>query len=186
MIADWFRGLKRSTGTSLSKTKIPTATLANWDPLRQAVFNRISRMEDTDLFLVYFTTEAKWRRFGEAPTLVIGRVEPMLGKAHDPLGVFINASGLIAAGIEPGSEVIGWSKAGFDVQDGKSGKSFGAGPLSEKEFAQAFLSAMDVFAMIYGVSSQSQIVTLGDPLFESILDATPGLARRKPGKYQLK
>lgn len=186
MIADWFRGLKKSTETSLTKTKIPTATMANWDPLLQAVLNRVSRLEDTDLFLVYFTSEAKWRRFGEAPTLVIGRVKPLMNKVNDPLDVFINASGLIAEGIEPGSEVIGWARAGFDVQESKTGKSFGAGPLPEQEFAQAFLSAMDVFAMFYGVSANSQIVTLGDPLFEEILDATPGLVRRKPGKYQLK
>ena len=186
MIANWLKGFIKSSETSLSKTRIPTATLANWDPLLHAVLNRVSRLEDTDLFLVYFTTEAKWRRFGEAPTLVIGRVKPLMNKVNDPVDVFINASGLIAEGIEPGSEVIGWARAGFGVQEGKSGKSFGAGPLPEKEFASAFLSAMDVFAMFYGVSAQSKIVTLGDPLFEEIMDSTAGLIRRKPGKYQLK
>lgn len=185
MIANWFRGLKKSSETSLSKTKIPTATFANWDPLLRAVLNRVSRLEDTDLFLVYFTTEAKLRRFGEAPTLVIGRVKPLMSSMNDSVDVFINASGVTADGIDPGSEVIGWARAGFDFQESKGAKSFGLGPLSEKDFAPAFLSALDVFAMFYGVSSNSHIVTLGDPIFEEVLDATPDLVRLKPGKYRL-
>ncbi len=93
-------------------------------------------------------------------------------KARDPPHVFINASGCIAEGIKSGSEVIGWSRAGFDVQQSKRGKSFGAGPLSEKEFAQAFLYAIHGLSMVYGVSANSHFVTLGDPLFDEILGAT--------------
>lgn len=186
MRSKWFRGLKRSADAALEKNEIPTLTLTNWNPLLQAVLKRVSSLEDTDLFLIYFSTYSRRGRFGEAPTLVVGGVQPLISASKYPVAVFINASGLIEEGIEPGSEVLGWARAGFDAQEGRSGQSFGAGPLSEQQFASAFLSAMDVFAMFYGVSALGHILTLGDPLFEEILDATPGLARRKAGKYQIK
>lgn len=185
MIVDWFRGLNRSTQTSLSKTKIPTATLANWDPLLHGVMERVSHFDQTDLFMIRFRNPRSNQAFGEHPTLVIGAFEPLIAPKHEQGSLFINASGLVDSGTVPGTQEIGWNRAGFHTQKGKRGDTFGKGPMSFAELPAALVSALDVFAMFYGVSERSAIVTLGDPEFEQILDRTDGIRRTALGSYQL-
>ncbi len=185
MIANWLKGLKKSTGTSLSKTKILIATLTHWDPLLQAVMERVSQFEETELFMIRFRNPKSKNFLGQYPTLVVGRVEPWLASGKLPDDLFIHAFGLIDSETVSGTEEVGWEKAGFDVQKSKKGNSFTRGPVSLTELPAALLSALDVFEMFYGVTERSSIAPLGDPGFEQILNRTPGMARRPSGNYQL-
>jgi len=112
-------------------------------------------------------------------------VEPLIPSKDAQASLFIHASGLLDSGTVPGTEEIGWIRAGFDAQKGKKGNTFGKGPMSFAELPVALVSALDVFAMFYGISERSLIVTLGDPEFEQILGRTFGIRRKALGSYQL-
>lgn len=177
--------MKNATSTALSRNRIPAATLANWDPLLLAVMERVSQFDQTDLFMIRLRKPKSNQTFGDYPALVIGVVEPLISSKHEQASLFIHASGLIDSETVPGTEEIGWNRAGFDTQKGKKGNTFGKGPMSFAELPAALVSALDVFAMFYGVTERSSIVTLGDPEFEEILDRTEGVKRRTLGNYQL-
>jgi hypothetical protein len=185
LIANWLKGLKNSAGTSLSKTKILIATLTHWDPLLQAVMERVSQFEETELFMIRFRNPKSKHVFGEHPTLLIGALDPVPASKDRQVLLFIHAYGLIDSETVSGTEEVGWEKAGFDVQKSKKGNSFTRGPMSLTELPAALLSALDVFEMFYGVTERSSIAALGDLGFEQILNRTPGMARRPSGNYQL-
>jgi hypothetical protein len=186
LIANWLKGLKKSTGTSLSKTKILIATLTHWDPLLQAVMERVSQFEETELFMIRFRNPKSKNFLGQYPTLVVGRVEPLLAPRNLSDDLFIHAFGLIDSETLRGSEETGWLRAGFDIQQSKKGVTFGKGPMKLSDLPASLLSALDVFTMFYGVTDESLIIILGDPDFEKILEQTAGLRRLRPGAYRLR
>jgi hypothetical protein len=185
LIINLLRGFKQSADTSLSQTNAPYAIFTNWDPLLQAVVERVSQFEETDLSMIRSRTPRSKHVLGEYPTLVVGRLEPLLASATLPADLFIHAFGLIAPETVPGSEERGWLRAGFDVQRGKRRATFGKGPLHLNDLPASFLSALDVFSMFYGVTDESLIITLGDPELEQALERTAEIHKVRAGRFLL-
>jgi len=175
----------RRTGNSLAKVKSDAVTLPNWEPLINAVKHRVEKLDETDLFMIHFKNSRSKLTYGEYPTLVIGRLKPILNQSSGQSEIFISAMGKVADGTEPGSEDVNWLRLGFQSEASKRTKSFGIGPIPVSALPQILVSAFDLFSIFYGVSSESRVGTIGDPELEEILDNSAGLKRIKLGEYRL-
>ncbi len=175
----------RRAGNPLTKVKSDAVTLPNWEPLINAVMNRVEQLDETDLFMIHFKNSRSKLTYGEYPTLVIGRLKPILNQSSGQSEIFISAMGKVADGIEPGSENLNWLRLGFQSEASKRTKSFGIGPVPVSALPQILVSAFDLFSIFYGVSSESRVGTIGDPELEEVLDKCAGLKRVKHGEYRL-
>ncbi len=176
----------RRTNNAVAKVKSDVAALPNWEPLIQAIMQRVERLEETDLFMVHFKNSKSKSSFGEYPTLVIGRIKPLLSQNSKQSEVFVSAMGQVSVDIEPGSADVNWLRLGFQLEQSKRSKSFGIGPVPIDALPEILFSAMDVFSLFYGVSSESRVRTIGDPELEKFLDNSAGLKRIKLGEYRLR
>jgi hypothetical protein len=147
--------------------------------------HRVEKLEETDLFMIHFKNPKSKLTYGEYPTLIIGRLKPILNPSSGQLEVFMSAMGKVADGIEPGSEDLNWRRLGFNSEASKRTKSYGIGPVPTSALPQFLISAIDLFSIFYGVSSESRVRTIGDPELEEILDNCEGLKRVKLGEYRL-
>jgi hypothetical protein len=172
-------------GNSVTKVKSNAVALPNWEPLLRAVMHRVEKLEETDLFMIHFKNSRSKLTYGEYPTLVIGRLKPILNQSLGQSEIFISAMGKVADGTEPGSEDVNWLRLGFQSEASKRTKSFGIGPIPVSALPQILVSAFDLFSIFYGVSSESRVGTIGDPELEEILDNSAGLKRIKLGEYRL-
>jgi hypothetical protein len=175
----------RGAENSVAKLKTDAVTLPNWEPLLLAVMHRVEQLDETDLFMIHFKNPKSTLTYGENPTLVIGRLKPILNQSSGQSAIFISAMGKVAEGIEPGSEDVNWLRLGFQSEASKRTKSFGIGPVPTRALPQILISAIDLFSIFYGVSSESRVRTIGDPELEEILDNCAGLKRVKLGEYRL-
>jgi hypothetical protein len=176
----------RRSGNSLAKVTSEVVALPNWDPLIQAIMQRAEKLDETDLFMVHFKNPMSKSTYGEHPTLIIGRLKPILKQSSEQPEVFISAMGKVADDIEPGSEDLNWQRLGFQLEQSKRTKSFGMGPVPVSALPQVLFSAIDVFSIFYGVSSESRVRAIGDPELEELLDNCSGLKRVKLGEYRLR
>ncbi len=176
----------RRAGSAVAKVKSEVVTLPNWEPLIQAVMQRAEKLGETDLFMVHFKNSKSKSSFGEYPTLIIGSIKPLLSQNSKQSEVFVSAMGQLSTETEPGSEDLNWLRLGFQLEQSKRTKSFGIGPVLIEALPEILFSAMDVFSLFYGVSSESRVRTFGDPEFEDILDNSAGLKRIKLGEYRLR
>jgi hypothetical protein len=172
-------------GNSVAKVKSDAVTLPDWEPLLRAVMHRVEKLEETELFMIHFKSPRSKLTYGEYPTLVIGRLKPILNQSSGQSEIFISAMGKVADGIEPGSEDLNWLRLGFQSEASKRTKSFGTGPVPVSALPQILVSAFDLFSIFYGASSESRVGTIGDPELEEILDNSAGLKRIKLGEYHL-
>jgi hypothetical protein len=177
--------LPRRAGNSVAKVKSDAVALPNWEPLLRAVMHRVAKLDETDLFMIHFKNSRSKLTYVEYPTLVIGRLKPILNQSSGQSAIFISAMGKVAEGIEPGSEDVNWLRLGFQSEASKRTKSFGIGPVPTSALPQILISAIDLFSIFYGVSSASRVRTIGDPELEEILDNCAGLKRVKLGEYRL-
>jgi hypothetical protein len=175
----------RRAGNSVVKSKTDAVALPNWGPLLRAVMDRVEQLDETDLFMIHFKTSRSKLTYGEYPTLIIGRLKPILNPSSGQLEVFMSAMGKVADGIEPGSEDLNWLRLGFKSEASKRTKSYGIGLVPVSALPQILVSALDLFSIFYGVSSESRVGTIGDPELEEILDKCVGLKRVKLGEYRL-
>jgi hypothetical protein len=175
----------RGAENTVAKLKTDAVTLPNWEPLLRAVMHRVEKLEETDLFMIHFKNSRSKLTYGEYPTLVIGRLKPILNPSSGQSEVFISAMGKVADGIESGSEDLNWLRLGFKSEASKRTKSFGIGPVPGSALPQILVSAFDLLSIFYGVSSESRVGTIGDPELEEILDKCAGLKRVKLGEYRL-
>jgi hypothetical protein len=175
----------RRAGNSLAKVKSDAVTLPNWEPLINAVMHRVEKLDETDLFMIHFKNAMSKSTYGEYPTLIIGRLKPILNQSSGQSEIFISAMGKVADGTEPGSEDVNWLRLGFQSEASKRTKSFGIGPVPVSALPQILVSAFDLFSIFYGVSSESRVGTIGDPELEEVLDKCAGLKRVKLGEYRL-
>jgi len=177
--------LSRRAGNSLAKSMSEAVALPNWEPLLRAVMRRVEKLDETDLFMIHFKNPKSKLTYGEYPTLIIGRLKPILNQSLGQSEIFISAMGKVADGIEPSSEDLNWLRLGFKSEASKRTKSFGIGPVPVSALPQILVSAFDLFSIFYGVSSESCVGTIGDPELEDILDKCAGLKRVKLGEYRL-
>ena len=177
--------LPRRAGNFLDKVKSDAVALPNWEPLIRAVMHRAEKLDETDLFMIHFKNSRSKLTYGEYPTLIIGRLKPILHPSPEPSEIFISAMGNVSEGIEPGSEDLNWLRLGFQSEASKRTKSFGIGPVPVSSLPQILVSAFDLFSIFYGVSSESRVGTIGDPELEEILNKCAGLKRVKLGEYRL-
>ena len=177
--------LPRRAGNSVVKSKTDAVTLPNWEPLLRAVMGRVEQLDETDLFMIHFKNSRSKLTYGEYPTLIIGRLKPILDQSSEQAEIFISAMGKVADGIESGSEDLNWLRLGFQSEASKRTKSFGIGPVPVSSLPQILVSAFDLFSIFYGVSSESRVGTIGDPELEDILDKCAGLKRVKLGEFRL-
>jgi hypothetical protein len=176
----------RRAESAVAKVKSEVVALPNWEPLIQAIMQRAEKLGETDLFMVHFKNSKSKSSFGEYPTLIIGSIKPLLSQSSKQSEVFVSAMGKVSADTEPGSEDVNWLRLGFQLEQSKRTKSFGIGPVPIDSLPEILFSAMDVFSLFYGVSSQSRVRTIGDPELEDILDNSAGLKRIKLGEYRLR
>ncbi len=176
----------RRAASAVARIKSEVVTLPNWEPLIQAVMQRAEKLGETDLFMVHFKNTKSKSSFGEYPTLIIGSIKPLLSQNSKQSEVFVSAMGQVSADTGPGSEDVNWLRLGFQLEQSKRTKSFGIGPVLIEALPEILFSAMDVFSLFYGVSSESRVRTFGDPEFEDILDNSAGLKRIKLGEYRLR
>jgi hypothetical protein len=174
------------SGNSLAKVTSEVVALPNWGPLTQAIMQRVEKLDETDLFMAHFKNPMSKSIYGEHPTLIIGRLKPIFKESSRQPEVFISAMGKVADGNEPGSEDVSWQRLGFQLEQSKRTKSFGKGPVPVTALPQVLVSAIDVFSIFYGVSSESRVRAIGDPELEDILDNCAGLKRVKLGEYRLR
>ncbi len=179
------QSFSRRAGNSVALVKSDAVTLPNWEPLLRAVMHRVEKLEETDLFMIHFKNPKSTLTYGEYPTLIIGRLKPILNPSSGQLEVFMSAIGKVADGIESGSEDLNWLRLGFKSEASKRTKSYGIGPVPVSALPQILVSALDLFSIFYGVSSESRVGTIGDPELEEILDNCAGLKRVKHGQYRL-
>ncbi len=173
-------------GKAVAKVKSDVVTLPNWEPLIEAIMQRVEKLDESDLFMIHFKNPKTKSNYGEDPTLIIGRLKPLSIQPSQQAEVFVSALGKVAQDIEPGSEDLSWLRLGFQIEESKRTKSFGVGPVPIDRLPQILFSAVGVFSVFYEVSIHSRVRTIGDPELEDILDNCAGLKRVKLGEYRLR
>jgi hypothetical protein len=176
----------RRAESAVAKVKSDVVALPNWGPLIQAIMQRAEKLGETDLFMVQFKNSKSKSSFSEYPTLVIGSIKPILSPTPRKSEVFVSVMGQVSAVTEPGSEEANWMRLGFQLEQSKRTKSFGIGPVAIDVLPEILFSAMHVFSLFYGVSSESRVRTTGDRELEEILNNSAGLKRIKLGEYRLR
>jgi hypothetical protein len=176
----------RRAESAVAKVKSDVVALPNWGPLIQAIMHRAEKLGETDLFMVQFINSKSKSSFSEYPTLVIGSIKPIFSPTPRKSEVFVSVMGQVSTDTEPGSEEVNWLRLGFQLEQSKRTKTFGIGPVDIDALLEILFSAMDVFSVFYGVSSESRVRTIGDQELEDILDNSADLKRIKLGEYRLR
>jgi hypothetical protein len=171
-------------GKSDAKVKSNVVALPNWDPLLQAVWERAIILEENEIFMFHLQNPKPKLLNRENPTLIIGRLKIQPNQSLLDEEFFVTVMGKVSAGIEPGAEDYSWQRIGFQLEQTKQTKSFGAGPVTRRDLSAVLASALDVFHVFYGVSMESRIRNSGDPVLEVLLSASRGLGRVRMGVYR--
>jgi len=170
-------------GKPVAKVKSDVVALPNWDPLLQAVWERAIMLGENEIFMFHLQDRKPKLLNRENPTLIIGRLKIQPNQSLFDEEFFVTAIGKVSAGVEPGAENFGWQRIGFQLEQTKQTKSFGAGPVTRRNLIAVLASALDVFHVFYGVSMDSRIKNSGDPTLEVLLDLSQGLKRIRMGVH---
>jgi len=174
----------RRAENSVAGVRSDVVVLPNWDPLLQAVWERAIILEESEIFMFHLQNPKAQLINRENPTLIIGRLKIQPNQSLFGEEFFLTAMGNLSTGVALGAEDLSWQRIGFQLEQTKQTKSFGAGPVTRRDLNAVLSSALDVFHVFYGVSVESRIRNSGDPIFEALLDLSPRLKRVRMGVYR--
>ena len=137
-----------------------------WEAVIAALIQRASELKNCGVIIVNFETRNKRRQFFDRPSILVGRLDPIIGPSSRPFSIRVSGEPEVGSLTEA---LTTWEQSGYRDLSDDEGFTFASSPLDLESLAHEIARAISILEIFYEVDRKKRVDGSGDPRLIELL-----------------